>query len=358
MLYGKLQMAVRLLTCALMLLAVAIQQSGRIAGHNFVHSDAESDSAVLFGTQDTFVIKTRAIATDIKGYGGDVPLKITVSNEKVSRIESQRKAETPAFFSEMQERLLQQYIGMTPEEVLQSQLDAVSGATLFSRAAMETMKHGMEYTVNRQVPAKNAIDWSVLCSARFVISFCVVLIGGRRLPVCQEHGLQNHSTGAECACPGLLERDVPLLFLDCQLPGKRPEPALFRHTAAPARHRLRLPVFRTEKPLLHVAVPVGFASGAGRELHEAQIRIIARNAEIPRPVPRRAVGLLMLLMWSGVCLEWMGYEPFSAFLFTKASWIVIVIALVSAALSFVETRPYCRFVCPTGNLFRITQNPR
>lgn len=66
--------------------------------------------------------------------------------------------------------------------------------------------------------------------------------------------------------------------------------------------------------------------------------------------------LLMLLMWSGVCFEWMNYEPFSAFIFTKASWVATSIALAFVALSFVINRPYCRFVCPTGNLFRIVQN--
>ncbi len=64
---------------------------------------------------------------------------------------------------------------------------------------------------------------------------------------------------------------------------------------------------------------------------------------------------LMLLMITGVWFDWMDYEPFSAFLFTTASPIVIGVALAFVALSVFIPRPYCRFVCPTGCLFRLAQ---
>lgn len=150
-------MFIRLLTCALMLLAVAIQYSGRIAGHTIVRSDIASDTVILSGTRDEFVINTRRIASDIKGYGGNTPLRITVSNGKIYRIDAQKNAETPEFFSQVEDQLLQKYIGMTPEEVLQLQLDAVSGATLSSRAVMETMERGMVYAINQRVVSKKTL---------------------------------------------------------------------------------------------------------------------------------------------------------------------------------------------------------
>lgn len=177
MLYGKLQMFVRLLTCGLMLLAVAIQHSGRIAGHAIIRSDIASDTAIFSGTRDDFVIDTREIAADIKGYGGNTPLRITVSNGKVDKIDAQKNAETPEFFSQVEDKLLQQYIGMTPEEVLQSQIDAVSGATLSSRAVMETMERGMAYAINQRITSKKTADDSKLYLVKLILSFSVVLMG-------------------------------------------------------------------------------------------------------------------------------------------------------------------------------------
>lgn len=65
--------------------------------------------------------------------------------------------------------------------------------------------------------------------------------------------------------------------------------------------------------------------------------------------------LLMICIWGGVWSEWTDYEPFSAFIFRSASWIVIATALLFIALSFVITRPYCRFVCPMGTLIKLSQ---
>ena len=65
--------------------------------------------------------------------------------------------------------------------------------------------------------------------------------------------------------------------------------------------------------------------------------------------------VLMLCLWTGVWFDWIDYEPFSAFVFQSASWVVIVIAVVFVSLSTVIIRPYCRFVCPTGSLFKYSQ---
>ena len=63
----------------------------------------------------------------------------------------------------------------------------------------------------------------------------------------------------------------------------------------------------------------------------------------------------MLCMWIGLWFTWVEYEAFSAFIFESASPIVIGIAFVFVLLSLAIPRPYCRFVCPTGTLFKIAQ---
>ena len=65
--------------------------------------------------------------------------------------------------------------------------------------------------------------------------------------------------------------------------------------------------------------------------------------------------VLMLCLWTGVWFDWIDYEPFSAFIFQSASWIVIAIAVVFVLLSTVVMRPYCQFVCPTGTLLKYAQ---
>lgn len=64
-------------------------------------------------------------------------------------------------------------------------------------------------------------------------------------------------------------------------------------------------------------------------------------------------GALMICLWTGLWFDWVNYEPFSAFMVESASWLVIAIALAFALLSAIVMRPYCRFVCPMGSLFKM-----
>lgn len=67
---------------------------------------------------------------------------------------------------------------------------------------------------------------------------------------------------------------------------------------------------------------------------------------------------LLLLMWTGITFDLINYEVFSVFLFDQASLFVLVLAGVSLLLSLVVSRPYCRFVCPTGQLLRWSEGKK
>jgi polyferredoxin len=60
-----------------------------------------------------------------------------------------------------------------------------------------------------------------------------------------------------------------------------------------------------------------------------------------------------VLMLCGIGFEWMDYEIFSAFIFTSASVVVLILAAIFILLSYFVPRPYCRFVCPTGTFIKM-----
>ena len=68
--------------------------------------------------------------------------------------------------------------------------------------------------------------------------------------------------------------------------------------------------------------------------------------------------VLMWLLWTGLWFDWMGYEPFAAFFFMDASVVTLSIAGGFLVLSLIISRPYCRFVCPTGSLFKFSEGSR
>lgn len=66
--------------------------------------------------------------------------------------------------------------------------------------------------------------------------------------------------------------------------------------------------------------------------------------------------VLMLLLWTDVMTEWLDLELFQAFMIQVAPIGIIVTAGVFLLISLIISRPYCRFVCPTGSLFKRAEN--
>lgn len=64
---------------------------------------------------------------------------------------------------------------------------------------------------------------------------------------------------------------------------------------------------------------------------------------------------IMFVMWTGTGFAVMDYEPFTAFMFKQAAPAVLAICIAFVLLSFVVVRPYCRFVCPTGTLMKMSE---
>lgn len=62
--------------------------------------------------------------------------------------------------------------------------------------------------------------------------------------------------------------------------------------------------------------------------------------------------VLLALLYIGWGTSWIDYEIFTAFIVESASWIVIVVGAIFVVLSLFISRPFCRFVCPTGSLLK------
>lgn len=98
----------------------------------------------------TTVVNTTSIAAKVRGYGGTTPLKIYISKNKITRIETLPNNESPGIFSKKAKRLLSAYIGKDPETAAKMKVDAMSGATYSSEALIGNMRKGLEYYNSRK----------------------------------------------------------------------------------------------------------------------------------------------------------------------------------------------------------------
>ena len=92
-----------------------------------------------------YIINTSTISTGVKGYLGNTPLKIYITNNKIDKIEALPNKETPKYFQKVKNQMLGKWDGMTVNKALTTNVDGVTGATYSSDAVKKNLKLGLEY---------------------------------------------------------------------------------------------------------------------------------------------------------------------------------------------------------------------
>lgn len=79
----------------------------------------------------------------------NIPLRIYLSQGKVTKIEAYDYLESPEYFADLEAKLLGQYDGLTIQDALNKEVDAISGATESSTAVLKSIRVGLEYAKSK-----------------------------------------------------------------------------------------------------------------------------------------------------------------------------------------------------------------
>lgn len=362
---AKVQHVVSLLTCALMLLAVAVHRDGRALGYDVKPAAVDEAAPVSMAADGAMVVNTTTLAADITGYGGPVPLEIILRDGRIADITPLRNAESPDFFKKLEEAgIYDRWIGRTVDEAMAEQVDGVTGATYSSQAVIGTVRRAMAYVAEHEqagaasVGGTGSTEGAFWRSPKALCALAVVLLG---------------------AVVPLFVRSPRYRLVQLVLNVV----VLGAWTGSFVSYTLLVSFFSNGLNLMTSAVAalmlvVAFVFPLfGRKNHYcAWVCPLGSLQELAGKTTRRKWALspaalkwlnrlrdwlwyvLMLLMWTGLCFSWIDYELFTAFLFGEAAVGVVVAAVLLVVLSCFVTRPYCRFVCPTGTLMRISQQTK
>lgn len=112
----------------------------------FLSAGAYAQNKVIRKQNDgTYVVNTKTLARDVKGYSGPTPVEIHIKNNKIVKVKALTNFETRSYFEIVKEKLLPIWKGMTVKEASKDKVDAVTGATVSSRAVKENVRRGLEY---------------------------------------------------------------------------------------------------------------------------------------------------------------------------------------------------------------------
>lgn len=350
------QQILALLTCVLVVAAVALNREGRLWGHDFVKGDEATASAtndtLQIASDGVVIVNTAPLCKEVVGYGGPVPLRIYVKDGVVEKVEAQQNSETPSFF-ERAAVLLDEWKGKSLDDAESLQVDAVSGATFSSNAIIANVRQGLAFVSSRNDGA-HGFDFDT--SAKALAGLAVALLAAivplflkdQRYRIVQMilnvlilgfwcGTFISYSMLIRVASDGvsLSSTLVPLVMLVVAFV---------------------YPLFKRKNYYCTYVCPCGSAQELAGMLNRKKWKMSAQVVRILENFRRVLWGVLMLLMLTGVWSSWIDYELFTAFVFQSAPWVVLAIAVVFLLLSVFVHRPYCRFVCPTGTFLKAAQD--
>lgn len=339
----------------LMVTAAAITVNKAIFGYNIEQTETVQNESVVeseaisTGTDGTITIHTAALEGTIDGYAGPVPLDIYLKDGKITRIQALPNAETPSFFRRVT-NLLSSWDGETPEDAISMNVDGVSGATYSSNAIINNVKVGLAHyegvkaQLSTSVPIKIWIALAVTLAACIVPLFvrskiyhtvqmiANVLVLGFWAGQFLDYSLILKYTSSGFTLPSALVTIVMLI-------------AAFIY-----------PIFGRPQHFCTHICPLGSAQQIMGQICGYKIILSPKAVKGLDWFRKILWAVLMLLLWADCLTGWMDLELFQAFQFESASAGIIIAAIIFVLLSLVISRPYCRFVCPTGSLFKRSEN--
>lgn len=349
----------RLITIILILIAIALNRDGKLLGNDLSKDNSGNDvPSEIITTDDNgaIVINTTSLAKDAMGYAGPTPITVTIKDGIVTDILAAKNNETPEFFHEAFNYLSNKWKGKNVEDIMAMKVDGVSGATMSSDALNINMRLAL-----MQLPSDNAAGGSSDSASAWSVTKLIMLIVvalGCILPLFKR--FREYRTLWLCV-------NVAVLGL---WGGTFLSYALFVNWISNGTNLLSslsvllmliaafiYPFFGKKSYYCTWICPMGSLQElAGKVNKNHKLKLSPKTIKTLNRFNEILWAVLMLFMLTGVWFDWMDYELFTAFIFTAASPVVIVVALVFIIISLFVPRPYCRFICPTGCLFRLSQN--
>ncbi len=339
----------------LMMMAAAITVNKTLFGKSIERIEtvgnisAVPSDTIIVQSDGSVVIHTDGMNGTIAGYAGPVPLDIYIADGKISEIKALPNAETPSFFSRAA-GLLCKWSGKTPAEALEMKVDAVSGATYSSAAIISNVNAGLAYYQKADTKPGNNTPWKIWVALAVTLAACIVPLFVKNKIY---HNVQLIANVLVLGfwCGQFLDYALILKYISGGFVFPVGIIAIVMLISA-----FIYPLFgRPQYYCTHVC-PLGSAQQLMANICGYKIHLSVKILHAFDWFRKILWAALMLLLWADCLTGWMDLELFQTFQFESASWWIIGAAILFTALSAVITRPYCRFVCPTGSLFKRAEN--
>lgn len=357
---NKLKYIINILIVFVLLASIAVNRDARVVGKDinelFQVEQEQGEPIEYINSEGERVINSLTLAKDAVGFGGYTPVNMYVKDNKIVKVEYGENSETPSYFNRLVQRgFAEQWQGMTLQEAVDAKVDVVSGATFTSHAVAVNVSRAASYALDVKPNSGGSIAWDL----KNILGLLVILLGviftliklKNKVLEAVQMALNVVVLGFMCGSFLSMAQFVSWASNGLNLSVSVLSVALLLVV-------IIMPLLNRKGSYCHIHCPMGSAQTLVSMLPVKKIKINTRVARVLNNLRYYILICMLFVMWLGVGFEIMDYEVFSAFMLSSASLVVMLMAIVFLLLSLIITRPYCRFVCPTGALITMTQKTK
>lgn len=338
----------KLLAVVLMLVAATLSVNKTLFGRNLQANEADSvSSGTTMITSDAgrVIICTKGMDVTIEGYAGAVPLNITIADGRITDIEPLPNSETPSFFKRASS-IIDNWIGKTPAEAREIKVDVVSGATYTSNAIISNVNAALAYYDGIQSTQKPDVPWKIWVALFVTFAACIVPL------FVKSKIYYNVQLIANVIVLGFWTGQFLDFYMILDILAKGVALPVGLVICVMLVSAFIYPIFGKPHHYCTHVCPLGSVQILAGQLCGYKVKISRTVINTLDWFRRLLWGVLMLTLWVDCWTEWMDWELFQAFQFESAAGWIIGVAIAFILLSLIVSRPYCRFVCPTGSIFK------
>ncbi len=295
------------------------------------------------------VLATEQYAPDIYGYGGPIPMYLFIDPAGIiTQVKILKNDESPSFLRKaLAKGVVKQWIGKQVSHLSTFQPDAVTGATLSSNAINQSLTTSISHYVGSNLQGEKPNYFSL----KNIAALLVLALG----VYASFYKKENKKTLRMVLlvvnvvvlgfwCGTFISLGALLNLVHNGVHGA--SSLIFILLVALA---LIMPLFKKHKKYYCTWVcPYGSAQEIVGKLHKKKYQP-SQKVMAYLKYSRRVITLgLYVAMWLGVSTDIMGFEPFAAFLFQNASWLVLTVAILGLISALFVPKGWCRFACPAG----------
>ena len=303
------------------------------------------------------VLLSSPYSDGIKGYAGPTPLLIALDKEgKIMQVRILANRETPGFLKSVTNAgFFESWNGLTVDEALQKNVDAVSGATYSSRGIQNSLKARLA-VVSRQSVAEatdNSALWPNLCILLVVVMALVCFFIPQKTKT-----LRLITLLLSILILGFWRDAMMSLYLFYGWLTNGLSLATEWVLVLIALLAVMLPLFTGKAFYCTYLCPMGALQEMVGKACKKKVKMSNKLVMILLIIRKLYLLVILVLLALGIITNLVFFEPFSVFSVRSLTVFSVVFAVIILAASLFINRAWCRFLCPTGLLFDLVRRIR